>query len=809
MTEPVETWAEVAVALPLRQAFTYRVPPDLARSLEVGARVQVPFGRRRLAGFVVALGPARGAPPANLRDVASVVDPSPILPPELLSVLRKAADYYFHPLGEVLEAALPPGAHAGSTAQLRLTPEGARALASGEADAAAARFLSVLEPRPMPESAVLRGIERGPALVRRLRDRCWVEREDVVAEPDLGPRTEPWVLATDADGATDGRLGARQRQILARIRQRREITLEELRQVHPQARAIVASLVDRGLARFEERVAPPDPLVGGQPWPEPVPELNGAQREAVAAIGAALEARAYSGFLLHGVTGSGKTEVYLRVIDQVLRAGGGAIVLVPEIALTPQLVGRFRARFGDALGVLHSGLADRQRLAAWKALHDGRVRLAVGTRSAIFAPVADLRLLAVDEEHDPSFKQEDGFRYHARDLALLRASQIGAVAVLGSATPSLESHHNAATGKLSLLSLPERATAHSLPEVQVVDLSRHRRGPTGSALLSGPLHEALTRTLASGEQAILFLNRRGFAPTVLCESCGEAVRCTDCSVGLVHHRASSTVRCHLCDFVGGVPRRCPSCGQESLASFGIGTEQVESIVRQAFPAARIARLDRDTATSRGIEEVLDGLRSREIDVLVGTQMVAKGHDFPGVTLVGVVLADHTLSLPDFRATERTFQLLAQVAGRAGRGGAPGRVVIQTYDPDHFAVRAAAAHDCAAFYPGELGARAELGYPPFGRLVAVRVDDASEPRARTAAETLAQIARRAAKGSAVRVTGPAPAPIARIRGRYRFRVFMRSPELRPLRVAVQAVARASTDVPSSVRVAIDVDPVGML
>ncbi|MBI2891906.1 MAG: primosomal protein N' [Deltaproteobacteria bacterium] len=809
-SDPVETWADVALALPLRQAFTYRVPRDLARDLEVGARVQVPFGRRRLAGFVVALGPARGTAPAGLRNVAAIVDPSPVLPAELLAVLRKAADYYFHPLGEVLEAALPPGAHAGSTAHLALLPDGARALEAGGLDARSAALMSLLAAGPRPEAAVLRQTSQGPALVRRLRERGWLERLDVVSEPDLGPRTEAWVVATEAQAdSTDGRLGARQRQILDRIRQRRQLTLEELRQVHPEARAIVASLVGRGLARLEEREAAPDPLVGGQPWPDSVPEPNDAQRAAVAAIGSALEAGAYQGFLLHGVTGSGKTEVYLRVIDQVLRSGGGAIVLVPEIALTPQLVGRFRARFGDALAVMHSGLADRHRLGAWKALRDGRVRLAVGTRSAIFAPVAGLRLLVVDEEHDPSFKQEDAFRYHARDLALLRASQIGAVAVLGSATPSLESYHNAGSGKLHLLELPERATTHSLPAVEVVDLSRHRRGPTGSPLLSGPLHEALQKTLASGEQAILFLNRRGFAPTVLCEACGEAVRCAECSVGLVHHRASSTVRCHLCDFAATLPTRCARCGQEALASFGIGTEQVESIVRQAFPAARIARLDRDTATARGIEEVLDRLRSREIDVLVGTQMVAKGHDFPGVTLVGVILADHTLSLPDFRAAERTFQLLAQVAGRAGRGGAPGSVVIQTYDPDHFAVRAAAAHSSAAFYPHELEGRAELGYPPFGRLVAIRVDAASEDRARAAADALAQVARRAARGSTVRVTGPAPAPIARIRGRHRFRVFLRSPELRALRAAVQAVARASTDAASGIRVAIDVDPVGML
>jgi len=809
-----EEWAEVAVALPLRQTFTYRVPPSLYGRLVPGARVQAPFGRRRVAGFLVSVGPARGAAPAGLRDLAGLVDREPVIPAELLSVLRKAADYYLHPLGEVLEAALPPGAHAASEPHLALLDAGRRVLDDATLDRASHELLSALLSGPRAESWVLHRIHGvGAAQLKKARTRGFIERVDVVDAPDLGPARETVARrletapAPPAAGAP--RLGTRQRMILERLRDRETVTLEELRTVHPEARAICERLATYGLVALEERDVPRDPLLASDVPSAPPPTLNAAQATVVGRVKEALDARAYRGFLLHGVTGSGKTEVYLRAIERVLDEGGSAIVLVPEIALTPQLVGRFRARFGDALGLLHSALSDRARLAAWRDLREGRLRLAVGTRSALFAPVANLRLIVVDEEHDPSFKQEEGFRYHARDLALLRAREADAVAILGSATPSLESWHNAATGKLERLVLPERATTHSLPEVTIVDLARHRRGPSGAALLSAPLHEAVSETLAAGEQAILFLNRRGFAPTVLCEECGETQRCPACSVGLVLHQRTATLRCHLCDFAMDLPERCPRCDTGILRSIGIGTEQVEAMIREAFPQARVGRLDRDTASARGIEEVLGRLGAGALDILVGTQMVAKGHDFPGVTLVGVIFADHGLSLPDFRSAERTFQLLAQVAGRAGRGGRAGRVLIQTFMPEHMAVRAAAGHDYEAFCAQELAARAELQYPPFSRLVAFRIDAASQARGRMTAQVLADAARGAARGTNVWVTGPAEAPIARVRGRWRFRLFVRGPELRLLRQVVLSTARKAEEAPAGVRVAIDVDPVAML
>src|SRR6266536_1859551 len=438
-------------------------------------------------------------------------------------------------------------------------------------------------------------------------------------------------------------------------------------------------------------------------------------------LAAALEAREFAPFLLHGVTGSGKTEVYLRAIAKVRASGRGALVLVPEIALTPQLAGRFRARFGADVALLHSGLSDAERHAEWLRLRHGEARICVGVRSAIFAPVQDLAMVVVDEEHDPSFKQEDGPGYQARDLAVVRAKQAGAACVLGSATPSLESLENARRGRYRLLELPLRVDDRPLPAVEVVDLARLRRGGRPLGLVSPPLAAALEATLAARQQAILFLNRRGFQTLVVCEACGREERCESCSVSLTYHRRRGVLLCHYCGRVERVTPACPACGGPRRG-IGVGTEQVEAAVRQLLPAARVARLDRDAVGSADdVAAVLARFANREVDVLVGTQMVTKGHDFPGVTLVGVVLADVALALPDFRAAERTFQLLAQVAGRAGRGAEPGRVLVQTYAPEHYSIRCAARHDYAAFVAGELASRRALGWPPFARLLAVRVE----------------------------------------------------------------------------------------
>jgi primosomal protein N' (replication factor Y) len=584
-------------------------------------------------------------------------------------------------------------------------------------------------------------------------------------------------------------------------------SLEELRAELGDPRAVVRSLASKGLVDFEEVKASRDPFFRDPVTRDVPPAPNAAQRLALDAIVDAIAERTGQGFVLHGVTGSGKTEVYLRAIERAREADLGALLLVPEIALTPQLVARFRARFGDEIAVLHSALTPRRRDDAWQALREGRVQMAIGARSALFAPVARLGLIVVDEEHDPSFKQDEGFRYHARDMALLRAKYARAVCILGSATPSIETYHRAIKGRLRLLSLPARATGATLPAVEIVDLRRHRLGPTGHPLLSGPLHSELGKCLSSGHQAILFLNRRGFSPSVRCVACGAVAVCPACSVALTEHRAPGALRCHYCDFQRPASAPCAACGCSDYQRLGVGTEQLEHALAESFPRARVARLDRDTASSDGVEAVLDRLRRGEIDVLVGTQMVTKGHDIAGVTLVGVVLADQSLAFPDFRASERTFQLLAQVAGRAGRAEKPGKVILQTFQPDHPAVRLAAHHDYERFFAHEIESRREVGYPPFAHLVSVRVHAGLEADARQSTQHLADIARRhaAVREGAVQVLGPAPAPISRLRGRYHYRLLLKSADRKLLRQVTALLAARIDQGLSPVHATLDLDP----
>jgi primosomal protein N' (replication factor Y) len=772
--EPQARFVEVALPVPLRRRFTYRVPDRLSADVVVGCRVAVPFSGRKLAGIVV--GEAEG-PPSGVRRVhavAGVLDDEPVFPSELLAFLREAADYYMHPFGEVLRAAAPA-----------LSTQALRALRKGG-------FLEGGEALPGRKVAIRQ------VLVARLTDAA-------------------------AHEAGLGHLGKRQSAVVELLRARGEATLDDLRPHVNEPRAALRSLERRGIVVTEEREALSDPFFDVAVAEDEPPPPTEAQARAIGALVGALPRCSEDGerqgvpegqhqrFLLHGITGSGKTEVYLRVIAEARERGLGALVLVPEIALTPQLVARFRARFGDAIAVLHSALGEKDRDEAWRRLRRGEIRIAVGARSALFAPVPELGIVVVDEEHDPSFKQEEGFRYHARDMALLRAHRAGAICVLGSATPSVESYYLAERGKLGLLSLPARATSHQLPSVEVVDLRRHRSTPSGHPLLSAPLHQAIAACLEAGEQGILFLNRRGFAPSLRCSACGEVVRCPACSVALTEHRRASALRCHYCDFAMPSREQCPSCHAAALERLGLGTEKLEDTLAEVFPSARIARLDRDTATGKTLEGVLDRLRRRELDLLVGTQMVTKGHDLPGVTLVGVILADQSLAFPDFRAAERTFQLLAQVAGRAGRGERPGRVLLQTFQPDHPAVMAAASHDFDRFARRELTDRRELGYAPYARLVAVRVDAGDEAKAAAVAGNLGRVARGCpdVRSGRVQVLGPAPAPIARIRGRYRYRLLLRGPERARVRaVAAELAARIDEGV-APARAHVDVDPVSML
>jgi primosomal protein N' (replication factor Y) (superfamily II helicase) len=738
--------ARVAVPVPLGQAFTYSVPPPLVAGVKRGARVLCSLGSRKVLGVVLdVVDRDPEIEVARLKPVLAVVDPEPVLPEELLGFLQELARYYVAPIGEVMQLALPAVERSPAQASLEL---------------------------PMARK-VGRVVQVASAV------------EGVPAKPLRGVAVE----------------------LHAHLLRVGQTPVAELERHFKNARAAVKRLAEAGLAKLEERSELKDPF-DADVAPDQAPELTLPQSVAVRGLIKALEQGERRAFLLEGVTASGKTEVYMRAAERTVALGRGAIVLVPEIALTPQLVSRFRARLGGRIAVLHSALGEVERHAMWRSLRSGDVKIAIGARSALFAPVSNLGLICVDEEHDGSFKQEEGVRYHARDMALLRAHRANAVCVLGSATPSVTSVELVRTGKIEHLELPARARAAStLPEVEIVDLRHTGPGPGGERLLSLPLYRALEEVIAKKEQAILFLNRRGFSPSLVCEACGKIVECPSCSVALTLHRArAAQLVCHYCDHTRDVPEACPTCGEPNLAEEGAGTERIESLVAAALPGARIGRLDRDVASGHKSARVLDRMRRRELDVLVGTQMVTKGHDLPTVTLVGVLNADAALSLPDFRAAERTFQLIVQVAGRAGRGDAPGRVLIQTRQPDHPAIRFAARHDVKAFLEYELAARHELHYPPYSRLALVRLDAVDEAVVHAEAERIAKIARRV-EAEGVEVLGPAPAPLARLRGRYRYRFMLRATDRTRLHLVLLGVARAAVD--RRVRLAIDVDPVSML
>jgi len=752
--------------VPVRRAFTYSVPDAMVARVVAGARVVCPFQARRLIGVVLSV--RDGALPKGVRALAGAVDEEPAVPEDLLAFLRDLATYYFAPVGEVMRLALPP-------------------------------------------------LERTTA-------RELVEPNLFDDAHGLGDRSVQWIEATSTDGSSPARPGpqgdpasgeaalrGQAAAILAHVRAAGAQPVAKLEPRWGAVRAAAKRLAALGLVVLEKRQAPSDPFFAEPAVRDAPHEPTPSQTSAIEAIETAIGDGRGATFLLHGVTGSGKTEVYLRAIAAVRARDRGAIVLVPEIALTPQLVARFRARFGDEVAVLHSALTARERFAMWRKLRVGEVQVAIGARSALFAPVRALGLLIVDEEHDASFKQEEGVRYHARDMAIWRAHRASAVCVLGSATPSLESEHLARTGRAIRLRLPERARAQPLPRVEVVDLKRTGAGPTGDPRISMPLHRAIEDALRAHEQVILFLNRRGFAPSLRCEACGEIASCGACSVALTFHKRAAVVRCHYCDYEAPLLLRCAVCGAEALMLEGIGTEKLEDTLTAAFPQARVARLDRDVASGKKIEAVLARVRAREVDILVGTQMVAKGHDLPSVTLVGVVNADAALSIPDFRAAERAFQLLVQVAGRAGRGDVPGRVLIQTYNPRHPAIVLAAGHDVDSFLDRELADRRELEYPPLTRAALVRVDAVDEAVARAACTELGDAARACeeVRRGGVVVQGPAPAPIARVRARWRFRLMLRAMERTPLRSVLAAVEQARGSLARGVRASIDVDPVQLL
>jgi len=804
-------FCDVALPVPLDTTFTYRVHAGelLSNSAEpvVGGRVLVPFRQQRLSGVVVQLHDRE--PRVDTKAVLKVLDSEPLLDASQMRLARWIADYYIAPIGEVLRTMLPLAAEFQRTVVYRITDAGLLALhqagMSGsskrlrhDASEQVAEFavLDYLAERDgVREPSILTATDAHRRDLETLVRRKWIAREDVSGDRNAARTVKFAVLrkpATTAGasepcaGKHERKLNPNQRAMLDALAEAGgRMQLAALREL-PLPSSSVATLARRGFIGIVEEPAA-FPVSATRPRRSPFEfTFPPAQQAALDAIKAAADAALYHAFLLHGVTGSGKTAIYLTAMHSVLQAGRSAILLVPEIGLTPAVAADLHQIFGEEVAILHSALTGKERAEQWHRIRRGEARMVVGTRSAVFAPVPDLALIIVDEEHDSSYKQEETPRYHARDVAVMRANMAGATVVLGSATPSLESYYNTQKGKYTLLDMPERVESRPLPAVEIVDMRAEFQQTGHEQVISSRMAELLRERLHRGEQAMVLLNRRGYAPVVLCRACGNTVQCSNCAIAMTHHKQSSRLECHYCGHTQPVPKKCVECGSEYVYFVGTGSEKLEELLRAMFPQARIGRLDRDTIRSRhDFERTLNALSAGDLDLLVGTQMIAKGHDVHGVTLVGVVGADIALGLPDFRAAERTFQLLTQVAGRAGRGEAPGNVILQTYSPEHYAVQFAAAHDFRGFYDKELRYRSWMHYPPFAALANVMVrsdklDDAlkySGMLGRWLEKTL---------HPGTRVLGPAAAPIVRLKRDYRYHIVLKSPSRQKLNQLLRAM-----------------------
>ncbi|MDT7602373.1 MAG: hypothetical protein QOF61_370 [Acidobacteriota bacterium] len=701
-------FAEVAVPLYVRQTFTYRLPAALGEEARVGSRLLVPLGRQLITAYIVALHYELDSSielnEAEIKDAEELLDAKPLLTPDVLEITRWIADYYAAPWGEVLKAALPAGLNATVERVLKITAEGRDELARLPARRAATAKAQVLRLVAEEDEVSLRrvarevGQARALTVARQLESAGWVtiaqRQQSATARAKRRKAVRLLPVERHENGAARALTEAQQRVIDALIAQGGEMLFAALLDEAKTGASVVQTLERRGVVELFVRDVRRDPLAHAVVLPETEPlALTKDQRVALHEIEEAIAGRAYKAFLLHGVTGSGKTEIYIRAMRAALKQGRTAMMLVPEIALTPVFSRRLRAHFGDAVAIFHSSLTTGERFDEWSRIKRGEARVVIGTRSAVFAPVSNLGVIVVDEEHESSYRQQESPYYHGRDTAVVRAHRERAVAVLGSATPSLESFHNARHAKYRYLQLPTRVADRAMARAEIIDMRSVFAREGKQHALSEELLAAIAETHARGEQAIVLLNRRGYSAFVLCRSCGERMQCPNCDVTLTYHQRERNLVCHYCDFRQRPPQACPACKGQYIYYVGEGTEQIEEMIRQKFPTLRLARLDRDTTSRRHTyEQVIMRFGAGELDMLVGTQMIAKGHDFPNVTLVGVVSVDAGLAMPDFRAAERTFQLITQVAGRAGRGSRAGRVLIQTYHPEQFALRHACAQD---------------------------------------------------------------------------------------------------------------------
>jgi primosomal protein N' (replication factor Y) len=797
----------VSLPVPLDRAFTYELPVTLQTRVERGCRVSVPFGSRKLVGIVLRVHDE--SPSGPVKPVLLLIDEEPVLNEAMIALGQWAAGYYCAPLGEMLRGMVPLSGEIRRGKTYSLTTAGrdaARQMLLGDTTGdPLLELLRLLEARSMSASYLAQKIKNAQQLLRNLEKKGFVVAEDVAAERDPLRMSSDRLRIDAAQVPADAKLKKAERELIAYLA------------LHPgshnlaEVDAVVhnASTSARALARKGWLVLRPEQVTTTSFGPSGPRVLNAQQQDAFHAIRDSVVARTFQAFLLEGVTGSGKTEVYLQAIESAIAAGRGALLLVPEIGLTPGVAGQFYARFGDRVAILHSAFQDTERAQEWRRIQSGAAGVVVGTRSGVFAPIQNLGLIVVDEEHDQSYKQQDTPRYNGRDLALVRAQAAGATVVLGSATPSLESRYNAERGKYLLLRMPERIEQRPMPKVELIDMRQEFLETKRQALFSRALVDAVRNRLESGEQAMLLMNRRGFSSFVLCRACGERIECPNCAVALTYHRRDRRLLCHYCGWAEKVPEECPKCGSDYLQFVGAGAERVEEELRTSFPHAKIARLDRDTVGARrDFEEILSGFRERAYDILVGTQMIAKGHDIPNVTFVGIVNADIGLALPDFRAAERTFQLLTQAAGRAGRGQIPGTVFIQTNNPDHWAIRLAAAQDYQGFYEKEIEFRRLMRYPPFLALANIIVRDEEQRECLRMSTELGNLLDPAPEG--MKVLGPAEAPVPRLKKEFRYQLLIKSNSRKLLNDTLQRLRRHAQEHKwNATALVIDVDPVTLM
>jgi primosomal protein N' (replication factor Y) len=842
-------FCDVALAVPLDMVFTYAIPPGMEPV--VGGRVLIPFRQQRMSGIVVELHDRppqvvisqNNASQVKIKKVIEALDLAPVLDEHLLKLGKWISDYYLAPLGEVFRAMLPLAAEFKREIAYRITDEGrlalhlagmsgspARSKRTPEQQLVEFRVLDYLAERESVSEGRLRGATRiAKALLSGMVRKKWIAREDVSAVREAARLVKVAVLRTaecvtivaeSADGAPRAlappsataakNLNENQRTLIETLAAAGgRVPVHVLRELDVP-RTTLGTLVRRGLI---ELVDEPQDFTSSKLKPRQSPfefEFSAAQKDALAKIGEAVSSRKFAGLLLHGITGSGKTAVYLACMREVLKQGRSATLLVPEIGLTPAVAADLHQVFGDEVAILHSGLSDAERAEQWHRIRRGEARVVAGTRSAVFAPVSDLALVIVDEEQDSSYKQEETPRYHARDVAVMRAKMAGAVVVLGSATPSLESYYNAKKNKYALVELPDRVEMRPLPEVEIVDMRQEFQETGQEQVISRKLAQEIRERLEKKEQVMVLLNRRGYSPVVLCRACGKTLQCKNCAVSMTHHKRDHKMECHYCGQVEGIPDKCAHCGSEYVYFVGTGSEKLEELLHGMFPQARIGRLDRDTVRGReDFEHALNALNEGVLDMLVGTQMIAKGHDIHGVTLVGVIGADMALGLPDFRAAERTFQLLTQVAGRAGRGQSPGKVVLQTYFQDHYAVQFAARHDFARFYEKELQFRAWMHYPPYSAIANVLIRSEKLDEALTWSGEIGRWFEKT-RHEGIRVLGPAAAPITRLKRDYRYHFILKSPSREKMNALLRAMlAEAAARKIPRTQIIVDVDAVWLM